>query len=124
MTSLAVALAIQIEEAFPGTICYFDRLPDVRAKKPDSLVLIKTSDNGQVSCSAYSRDSAGEANAYTAALQGFLDELALRLDPSRPGQPSVVVRFLPSPTQPACELLEGYIGHIFELHQPLIRKAA
>lgn len=124
MTSLAVALAIQIEEAFRGTICYFERLPDVRAKKPDRLVLIKTSDSGQVSCSAYSRDSAEEASAYTAELQGFLDEFALRLDPSRPGRPSEVVRFLPGPSQPTCEILEAYIGHIFELHQPLIRKAA
>jgi hypothetical protein len=124
MTTIAVALAIQIEEAFRGVICYFEQPPHNRAKKPDQLVVLKTSHDGALSCTVFERSSVDHKTALSHDLSDFLANTPLRMEPARPGQPFDIIRFVPGPAGTASDHLEGYNAVTFEFHQPLMRTAA
>jgi hypothetical protein len=124
MKTIAVALAIEIEESLRGTICYFDRAPHHRAKKSDQLVVIHTQRHGQIALEAFVRKGTQVADDFAREIQDLVANLPLQLEPSRPGQPLQVIRFLPGQEIPIFSEIEGFEGRAFDALIPSQRKAA
>lgn len=121
MKEVAVALAIELEEHFRGTVCYFGRAPHPKAKKPDQIIVIHAPKHGEFILEGFVQSKQAGVENYVTDVYKFVCTKDLLINGCRHGS---IKRMGFSGVEEVALIsdIEGYNGFAFSVRpQPIGR---
>lgn len=109
----ATTIAIDLEEKYQGSICYFDRLPHEKAKKPNRLFLLKEISQSRLVLEAYAQKNSHDIRDLASSVREFINEHEFMHIPRSPQAPMqrlfLIAEQSSDPTVKLCEYLGASI---------------